>query len=62
MIDGQLKSLLRAGCEGSPSNPSTWEAETGGSLEFQASLIYHRNSGPARVRPCFRRKNKVKST
>jgi hypothetical protein len=25
-------------------NPSTWEAEAGGSLKFQASLVYIANS------------------
>jgi hypothetical protein len=30
-------------------NPSTWEAEAGGSLEFKASLVYKASSGIARA-------------
>jgi hypothetical protein len=28
-------------------NPSTWETDVGGSLEFQASLVYRASSRPA---------------
>lgn len=31
------------------SKPLHWEAEAGGSLEFEASLVCVVNSGPARV-------------
>jgi hypothetical protein len=30
-------------------NPSTWEAEAGGSLEFEASLVYRASSRTARA-------------
>jgi hypothetical protein len=30
-------------------NPSTWEAEAGGSLEFEASLVYRVSSRTARA-------------
>jgi hypothetical protein len=30
-------------------NPSTWEEETGGSLEFEATLVYRVSSRTARA-------------
>lgn len=44
-------------------NPSTWEAETGRSLEFQASLVYRVSYSPAQsniVKSCLKTKQKQK--
>jgi hypothetical protein len=30
-------------------NPSAWAAEAGGSLEFEAHLVYHESSSMARI-------------
>jgi hypothetical protein len=47
-------------------NPSTWEAEAGESLEFEASLVYKVSSRTVRTmqRPCSPppKKKKTKST
>jgi hypothetical protein len=45
-----LKSLkINGAVLANTFNPSTWEAEAGGSLEFEASLVYRVSSGTARV-------------
>jgi hypothetical protein len=47
-------------------NPSTWEAEAGGSLEFEASLAYRASSRIASLgyseKPCLKKqKQKIKN-
>jgi hypothetical protein len=44
-------------------NPSTWEAEAGGYVEFEASLVYRMSSRTAWVmqrNPVSKNKNKTK--
>jgi hypothetical protein len=44
-------------------NPSTWEAEAGGSLEFEASLVYRVSSRTTRAtqrNPVSKKKKKKK--
>jgi hypothetical protein len=46
-------------------NPSTWEAEAGGFLEFKASLVYKVSSRTARAtqrNPVLTNKTKTKQT
>jgi hypothetical protein len=44
-----LEGSLKPGVVAHTFNPSTWEAEAGGSLEFEASLVYKVSSRTARA-------------
>lgn len=46
---GKIKNKKTAQCVSTRFSPNTQEAETGGSLEFEASLIYRRCSKTASI-------------